>query len=162
MRRLDGTEGVDPRPRPDFSNFRRNGGGVVIRLLGQQVAQRVGDGVGCAIGTASLDQSELNCAKEVIIAFLCSVTVCNAQYNWVILHLSGPLAIAALERIWAIDIHSEFLPAGSFTRTMAEQFGAIVMHEAYDQFLLLSASSSAHSFVHTVEISIKYVSIGQS
>ncbi len=78
--------------------------------------------------------------------------------NWVILRLSGPLAVAALERICPIDLHPATLPAGTFARTTMEHLGAIVMREADNTFLLLSASSSARSFLHAVETSIKYVS----
>ncbi len=78
--------------------------------------------------------------------------------NWVILRLSGPLAIAALERICPIDLHPDALPAGSFARTSMEHLGAIVMRESDDQFLLLSPSSSARSFLHALETSIEYVS----
>lgn len=77
--------------------------------------------------------------------------------NWVILRLSGPLATAALERICPIDLHPDVLPAGSFARTSMEHLGAIVMRECDDQFLLLSPSSSARSFLHALETSIEYV-----
>ncbi|MGR3344336.1 MAG: sarcosine oxidase subunit gamma [Paracoccaceae bacterium] len=78
--------------------------------------------------------------------------------NWVILGFAGPLAIAALERICPIDLHPNVLPAGSFARTSMEHLGAIVMRESDDQFLLLSPSSSARSFLHALETSIEYVS----
>ena len=77
--------------------------------------------------------------------------------NWVILRLSGPPAIVALERICPIDLHPDVLTAGSFARTSMEHLGAIVMREADDQFLLLSPSSSARSFLHALETSIEYV-----
>jgi len=78
--------------------------------------------------------------------------------NWVILRLSGPLAIAALERICPIDLHPNVLPAGSFARTSMEHLGAIVMRDSDNRFLLISPSSSARSFLHAVETSIEYVS----
>ncbi|NKW71435.1 sarcosine oxidase subunit gamma [Rhodobacteraceae bacterium R_SAG10] len=83
---------------------------------------------------------------------------CDQSDNWVILRLSGPLAVAALERICPVDIHPAALAAGSFARTVMEHLGAIVMREADDTFLLLSASSSARSFLQAIETSLKYVS----
>ena len=68
VRRLDGVQGVDLWPRGDLDQIRCNGGGRVIVLLGQQVHQRVGDGVGRAVVTAARNQPELNGAKEVIVA----------------------------------------------------------------------------------------------
>lgn len=76
--------------------------------------------------------------------------------NWVTLRLSGPLSYAALERICPIDLNPKTFLVGSFARTSMEHLGTIILKESADTFLLLSASSSALSFLHAVETSIKY------
>ena len=42
-------------------------------------------------------------------------------------------------------------------RTVMEHMGAMIVHLSGDRFLLLSASSSAQSFLHAVELSYRYV-----
>ena len=75
--------------------------------------------------------------------------------NWVILRLAGSLALPALERICPIDLHGQ--NPGDFARTAMEHMGAIILREGERDFLLLSASSSAKSFLHAVETSIENV-----
>ncbi len=76
---------------------------------------------------------------------------------WTGLRLSGSLSVTALERICPIDLHSESFGQGQVARTMMEHLGVLVLREADDTFLLLSASSSARSFLHAVETSIENV-----
>jgi len=78
--------------------------------------------------------------------------------NWVMLRLSGTLAVPALERICPLDLDEAVMPVGSAQRTVMEHLGVFIVREAADQFLLLSASSSAGSFLHAVELSVKNVS----
>lgn len=77
--------------------------------------------------------------------------------NWVALRLSGELAHAALERICPIDLHPTVFPTGAFARTSMEHLGVIILRESENIFLLLSASSSAGSFLHAIETSLIYV-----
>ncbi len=78
--------------------------------------------------------------------------------SWVALRLAGALAIPALERICPIDLHPRVFTAGTAARTVMEHLGSIVYCEEPNCFLLLSASSSAESFLHTVTTSIDNVS----
>ncbi len=75
--------------------------------------------------------------------------------NWVILRLSGPLCLPALERICPIDLNT--LSTDNFTRTTMEHLGVIILRQGPDDVMLLSASSSAGSFLHAVETSITNV-----
>ncbi len=75
--------------------------------------------------------------------------------NWVGLRLSGPKATAALERICPLDLASMII--GGAERTVMEHLGVFIMREADEQFLLLSGSSSAQSFLHAVELSMRNV-----
>ncbi len=82
----------------------------------------------------------------------------DQTHNWVGLTLDGPLSRAALERICAMNLHKNAFPLHKAERTVMEHMGAIVARTGEDAFLLLSASSSAVSFLHAVETSIKFVS----
>jgi methylglutamate dehydrogenase subunit D len=73
---------------------------------------------------------------------------------WVTLRLTGPLARPALERICPIDLHPDALPVKAFARTVMEHLGAILLVEGADDFTLMSASSSAKSFLHGIEVSL--------
>lgn len=75
--------------------------------------------------------------------------------GWVMLELSGPNTLAALERLCPIDCAS--LPVGGSARSVIEHVGAILLRLGPDRFLALSASSSARSFLHAVESSYRYV-----
>lgn len=75
---------------------------------------------------------------------------------WVALFLSGAQARTVLERLCPLDLHDSAFPVGAAARTVMEHMGALIVREAQDGFLLLSASSSARSFLHAVETSIRY------
>ena len=75
--------------------------------------------------------------------------------SWVILELSGPDTMAAMERLCPLDLAS--FETGDAGRTVMEHLGAFVIKTGDDSFLLMSASSSAQSFFHAVETSYAYV-----
>ena len=77
--------------------------------------------------------------------------------SWVCLRISGPRCRDALERICPIDLDGDRFTEGATARTVMEHLGAIITRETNDTFLLLSARSSAHSFLHAVETSIHNV-----
>jgi len=77
--------------------------------------------------------------------------------SWVALSLRGPQARAALERFCPIDVDPVAFPVGNAARTAMEHMGAVLLRESEDGFLLLSASSSAGSFLEAVETSLGYV-----
>lgn len=78
--------------------------------------------------------------------------------SWVALRLVGKLAIPALERICSIDLHPSVFMPGSAARTLMEHLGVVVYCEDINHYILLSASSSASSFLHALETSLRYVS----
>ncbi|MBZ8117210.1 sarcosine oxidase subunit gamma [Roseovarius sp. LXJ103] len=77
---------------------------------------------------------------------------------WCILQLSGPRARDVLERICMVDLHPDTFPVGALARTIMEHMGSIVVRSEADTYLLLSASSSAKSFAHAVELSMDNIS----
>lgn len=74
---------------------------------------------------------------------------------WAALEISGPKSRTALERICPIDLHPQVFTEGAAARTVMEHLGAIIVRTNVDTFLLLSASSSAQSFLHAIETSIQ-------
>jgi len=77
---------------------------------------------------------------------------------WCILELTGPRARDVLERICPIDLHPLAFSVGALARTIMEHMGSIVLRSGEDTYLLMSASSSAKSFAHAVEVSMENVS----
>lgn len=77
--------------------------------------------------------------------------------NWVSLRISGPKSRDALERISPIDLAPASFPPGSVARTAMEHMGVIIYPEDAETFVLISAWSSAESFLHAVETSIQNV-----
>lgn len=75
--------------------------------------------------------------------------------NWVVLRVSGKTVRAALERICQIDLDRDAFAPGMVARTVMEHMGAIILRDGEDSFLLMSAWSSAHSFLHAVETSAR-------
>jgi len=75
--------------------------------------------------------------------------------NWVGLRASGAKSISALERICPLDLAS--MSVGGAERTVMEHLGVFIMREDDERFLLLSGSSSAKSFLHAVELSMRNV-----
>ncbi len=76
---------------------------------------------------------------------------------WVVLDISGPETLAALERLCPLDLEIGVFPVGSYGRTSMEHLGVALVRLAEDRFLLMSASSSAASFLHAVETSYRWV-----
>ena len=77
---------------------------------------------------------------------------------WVILALTGPLVRCTLERICPIDCSPSTMPIGATARTMIEHLGSIIVRRPDDDdanpcFWLLSARSSASSFLHAITAS---------
>ena len=77
--------------------------------------------------------------------------------SWVMLHLSGENARAALARICAIDLHPAIFGPGSVTRTAMEHMGVIIICEAENTYTLMALRSFADSFLHAIEVSIENV-----
>ena len=77
--------------------------------------------------------------------------------GWVLLRLRGPSAREALERICPLDLHDAAFADGDAARTVMEHLGVVILREGADSYLLMSAASSARSFLHAVETSLKNV-----
>lgn len=70
---------------------------------------------------------------------------------WVVLEISGPDTLPALERLCPLDTAT--MPVDGSARTMMAHMGAMIVRLAEDRFLLFSARSSAKSFLHAIETS---------
>lgn len=73
---------------------------------------------------------------------------------WCALDLTGPGSLAALERICPLDLHNSAFAVGSAARTVMEHLGVILMRLGPQHWRLMSASSSAGSFLHAIETSL--------
>lgn len=76
---------------------------------------------------------------------------------WVVFEVAGPNCLGALERLCPIDLDASVFPDGASARTVMEHMGAMIIRLEADRYLLMSASSSAQSFLHAVETSFHYV-----
>ena len=83
--------------------------------------------------------------------------VTDQSDSWVILRVSGADAREALARICPIDLHPDVFGRGQVARTVMEHLGAIIVAEGGDSFLLMSARSSAKSFLHAVKQSARNI-----
>lgn len=74
--------------------------------------------------------------------------------SWVALKITGPGARPALERICMLDLDPKAFPPGKVARTAMEHLGTVITCDAADIYTLLSARSSARSFLHALTVSI--------
>ena len=76
---------------------------------------------------------------------------------WCALEISGDGVREILARLCALDLHPDVFPPNGAERTVMEHMGAMIMRIGDEKFWLMSARSSAKSFLHAVETSIDYV-----
>ena len=86
------------------------------------------------------------------------VAMTDQSDAWVILALTGPLVYRTLERICPIDCSPPSMPIGTTARTIIEHLGTIILRRPDDAngnpcFWLMSARSSATSFLHVITAS---------
>lgn len=85
-------------------------------------------------------------------------SITDQSDNWVQIEISGDRSTDVLERICPLDLSDQNFTAGSAGRTSMEHLGAIIQRSTKgDKFLLLSASSSARSFLHALQVSVRNV-----
>ena len=96
--------------------------------------------------------------KSMAIEVGKSAYITDQTDAWVILEISGSSSREALERICQLDLDKEIFQLDSMARTSMEHMSAIIIRKADDTFYLMSASSSAKSFLHAVELSAQHVS----
>ena len=103
--------------------------------------------------------SQADQASEALFSqILAPITYTTDQTDGMVaLALSGPLSRQILQRTCAIDLDPAVFTIDSAARTSMEHMGATVIRTDHDHYLLLSASSSAKSFLHMLETSIKNV-----
>ena len=76
---------------------------------------------------------------------------------WAGLEISGPRARIALERICPLDLHDDGFAVGAAKRTVMEHLGTIIWRLGAQEWRLMSASSSAGTFLHAIETSVENV-----
>lgn len=75
---------------------------------------------------------------------------------WTSLNLEGSGAQSVLERICPLDLDESAFPIDCAARTMMEHLGVLIIRTGASSFLLLSATSSAGSFLHMIETSMRH------
>ena len=102
-----------------------------------------------------LDEAKLDPVAEVRKQLGDNGHLTDQSDSWVAIQIGGADVRTVLERICPIDLDRDAFPLGSVTRTSMEHLGVIITRTGDDEFLMLSARSSAESFKHAVELSIK-------
>ena len=124
---------------PDARNARLTETIVTMRLAPDQVM------------VLDLDGSNLQAAADNLSAF---AYVTEQTGSWCVIELSGAGVQAVLERLCPIDTAPEVFPPGAFARTVMEHMGAIILRTEPEAFILMSASSSAQSFWHALDVTL--------
>jgi len=131
-------------PVPGKSHLSSNG---LSRLMGLSLDQWL---------IVSVDQKyELKALLENSLSNKSYVTLQTDA--WVCIRISGRSALKALERICPVNLDPDLFLKDFIARTMMEHLGSIVICENPNSYLLMSASSSAKSFLHALEVSLKNV-----
>lgn len=73
--------------------------------------------------------------------------------GWAVLRLEGPATRAALERICMLDLDPDAFPVDKVARTLMDHLSVVIFRDG-GGFVLMSAASSAGSFLHAVETSV--------
>ena len=131
-------------PVPGKSHLTSNG---LSRLLGLSLDQWL---------IVSVDQKyELKALLENSLSNKSYVTLQTDA--WVCIRISGRSALKALERICPVNLDPDLFLKDYIARTMMEHLGSIVICENPNSYLLMSASSSANSFLDALEVSLRNV-----
>lgn len=85
------------------------------------------------------------------------VYITDQSDSWVALALQGDDAVSALERICPLDLHPTHFVPNRVARTVMEHLAVIILCESENHYVLLSPRSSANSFLHAVEQSLRNV-----
>ena len=103
------------------------------------------------VGTNPIDAAKTLIGKSLSK----QMAMTDQSDSWVILALSGPQSGQTLSRICPIDCGVSAMPIGTTARTSMEHLGAIITRRPDEGdhqpcFWLLSARSSAASFLHAI------------
>ena len=128
--------------------------GQTAKTSGGEMLMRLAPDMGMVIFTHAKPD-----ANSVVQARLNGAAYTTDQTDvWCALELSGAGSRRVLERICPLDLHEDGFATGEARRTVMEHLGTIIARTGADTWLLMSASSSAGSFLHAIETSIKNAS----
>lgn len=102
--------------------------------------------------------NEMNDSDHAVLAADLShnALITDQSDSWVSVKISGERVRDVLERICPIDLHPDVFTDGSVARTVMEHLGVLMLRQD-NTFLLMSARSSADSFLHTLTQSADFV-----
>ena len=136
-----------------------------LKLPGVGMSMQSKDG---ATALLRLGKDQLFCVKDgesdghaahKALADKCGDDVYTTDQSdvWVSLTISGSDTLRALERICPIDLHPNRFTVGAIARTAMEHLGTIIYRNSEIEYTLMSASSSAGSFLHAIQTSVENV-----
>lgn len=97
-------------------------------------------------------------AARVVAARLGGAAHVTEQSDaWVAIDIEGRLVRRALERVCPLDLHPDVFAADMAQRTVMEHLAVVIVRLGEDRFRLMSPSSSALSFLHMVETSVRNI-----
>jgi len=76
---------------------------------------------------------------------------------WVTVRIKGASVCDSLERICPLDLHPVSFAVGQAKRTTMDHMNTLLIRVSSDEFLCMSASSSAKSFLHAIEVSARNI-----
>lgn len=97
-------------------------------------------------------------AKTVDTKLSGKAYVTDQSDSWAIVSLTGKGVMNTLERICPLDLNGPTLQPGRVARTHMEHLGVMVLRISPEQWWLMSARSSAKSFLHAITLSARNVS----
>lgn len=95
--------------------------------------------------------------RRVATALGAAAYVVDQSDAWVTVRVKGETVCDALERICPLDLHPVNFAVGQAKRTVMEHMNALLIRVSLDEFLCMSASSSAKSFLHAIEVSARNI-----
>ena len=106
----------------------------------------------------AFDDDSPDPAPQIAKALKTTAYTTDQTGAWVTLELSGASVRPALERLCPLDLHPAAFRVDAAHRTVMEHLGVLIVRTGDNSFWLMSASSSAMSFLHAMECTIRYFS----
>lgn len=103
----------------------------------------------------AFDETDSQPAKAIEKLLTGKAYITDQSDAWITIRVSSAQKLQALERICPINLHPETFKVGMAARTMMEHLGVLIIKTGEDEFLLMSARSTAQSLLHAIETSAK-------
>lgn len=113
-----------------------------------------------AVGQYFILASPIDKWQEKLLASLpASLYPTDQSDAWVVVRLVGENVADVLARTISVNMSADVFKVSNFARTGMEYMASIILRISEDEYWLLSASSSALSFIHAIEQSISNIDV---